>query len=203
MRELNLKSNQGAKSSEELIAEIRFALRPKPEIDQAPCQPSFDENPCDATSTDALESDSHTRQPGQEINESALAMADQILGTNAPVSQMDHAQDLSTCCMHLLLNGERVDIPVGGLVLGRGPNSFGAQVLDSRVSRNHVRIEQLNTDLVATDLGSTNGTTIIRNGERIEIGSMAISLCRGDILVTSGDVLLAEISQDDVMVPEP
>jgi DNA-binding NtrC family response regulator len=72
------------------------------------------------------------------------------------------------------------------VVLGRAARCFDAGVLDDRqISREHLRLERRGDGLVATDLGSHNGTCI--NGARIRAPTM---LAAGDVLALGSVVLL-------------
>ena len=56
-------------------------------------------------------------------------------------------------------------IPSGGLVIGRAPDS-NVPLNDTLASRHHARIEMQGNVFMVTDLGSTNGTLV--NGQRIQ-----------------------------------
>src|SRR5687767_6165628 len=60
--------------------------------------------------------------------------------------------------------GETVDVPPGGLTLGRRPGN-SVQILDASVSGRHAEVVVDGEGLVLRDLGSTNGTRVA--GERI------------------------------------
>src|SRR4051794_39726439 len=78
-------------------------------------------------------------------------------------------------------NGEerRIQIKKPEFVIGRH-SACDLSVADSRLSRQHVRIEQIGGKCLITDLGSSNGTelngqaldgkTQIKNGDRANLG---------------------------------
>lgn len=100
----------------------------------------------------------------------------------------------------ILPTGEKVALDRGA-VIGRLPSSERLEgvrsprlvslgALSSAISRNHVKIEVTSSGLVATDLGSTNGTTLTRVGtltQRLRPGIPA-ALLPGDVL-TLGDAV--------------
>jgi hypothetical protein len=60
--------------------------------------------------------------------------------------------------------GETVDVPPGGLTLGRRPGN-SVQILDASVSGRHAELVVDGEGVLLRDLGSTNGTRVA--GERI------------------------------------
>ena len=75
----------------------------------------------------------------------------------------------------LLYEGQRIQIPEDGLVLGRAPDE-GLPVDSERASRRHARVEPYDGGYRVVDLGSKNGTHV--NGEPI----------RGPHPLSSGDI---------------
>lgn len=87
--------------------------------------------------------------------------------------------------------GGLVDVPAGGLVLGRsaaGPGELGG---DSALSRRHARLVWTSDGVLAIeDLGSTNGTYVngspiaalrlLRPGDEVRVGATTLSLIGGE-----------------------
>lgn len=73
--------------------------------------------------------------------------------------------------------GQRIDLPVGTLVLGRGTVA-DVDLVDNSVSRRHAEIRYDGEDATVTDLGSTNGTavngTVVERGEQVMITDGAV-----------------------------
>lgn len=102
----------------------------------------------------------------------------------------------------VLQSGERIPLDRGA-VIGRMPSSdrrdgvrpprlVSLGTLSSVVSRNHVRLELAAGGVTATDLGSTNGTTVTRPGsltQRLRPGS-PVPLAVGDIISLGDGVTL-------------
>lgn len=79
--------------------------------------------------------------------------------------------------------GRVYPLPLGEVVVGRAPDC-GVPLLDGEVSRQHLRLSVQEDAIVATDLGSTNGTRV--NGSRL---AGALPLRTGDRLAVGGHVL--------------
>lgn len=92
----------------------------------------------------------------------------------------------------LLDSGEQLEVPATGAVLGRAPSVAGADagaaplaVADSTksVSKTHVALRWVDGALVAVDLGSTNGSGVIRDGAETELDAgVPATLRSGDTL---------------------
>ena len=87
--------------------------------------------------------------------------------------------------------GKRRDIEKEGIVIGRADDA-DIPLDDQSVSRKHVRITKQKKEFIVADLGSTNGTylndakieqaTILRNGDRIKIGTTIFKfICSDDM----------------------
>jgi DNA-binding SARP family transcriptional activator len=79
-------------------------------------------------------------------------------------------------------DGQIITLRDGSSVIGRDP-AAEVQLVDSRVSRRHARIDRVDDSYLVHDLGSTNGTTVngvpaegqmLRDGDRIGIGSIVL-----------------------------
>ena len=58
-----------------------------------------------------------------------------------------------------LTTGSTIPVPPGGLTLGRGANA-GVRVASNGIARAHALVREVDGRLVATDLGTTNGTRV-------------------------------------------
>ena len=74
------------------------------------------------------------------------------------------------------------------LIVGRNPDPPGLAVDRGDVSKNHLRIEHDGEGWTVTDLGSTNGTSLERDGARYRLPErQPVGLIDGDVLeVPSG-----------------
>lgn len=61
---------------------------------------------------------------------------------------------------------------------------------DARVSRRHLRIDRADDTTTCRDLGSANGSWIVRGGERLPVGADPVVLHEADRVVTIADVEL-------------
>ena len=69
--------------------------------------------------------------------------------------------------------GQRAQVPLpGSIVLGRQPDAQGdgehaiaVEDPDRTVSKNHARLEHVDGETWVTDLGSTNGTELVDDGD--------------------------------------
>lgn len=81
------------------------------------------------------------------------------------------------------------------LVIGRSPGDGGLAIDNFEVSRRHVRVEMRLGQLLAVDLGSTNGTSVVSGAMVLELKpQVATPLSSGDQLVVNGDVLLCTVT---------
>lgn len=73
----------------------------------------------------------------------------------------------------------QVNVPAGGLTIGRNPTEGLVLGSDSLVSRQHARLEYAGGQWILTDVGSRNGTFVngarvtrqaLRPGDQIQIG---------------------------------
>jgi hypothetical protein len=82
------------------------------------------------------------------------------------------------------LAGGKLEIPPGGLTIGREPGAGGVVLNDPRVSKRHLLIGIRDGAVVASDAGSTNGTFRNSFAERVT----AIRLNDGDTLIFPEDL---------------
>lgn len=85
-----------------------------------------------------------------------------------PGPQMGHARLVSS-------DGRQYSIGIGSTTIGRGEQAT-MRLPDVGISRRHARLDYDGSQLVLTDLGSTNGTLV--NGQRIS----AVALNPGDVI---------------------
>jgi membrane protein YdbS with pleckstrin-like domain len=85
--------------------------------------------------------------------------------------------------------GSRIEVPAGGLLVGRAAGSAGRLGDDQALSRWHARLDLAGEGLVVEDLASTNGTLL--NGQRIS----------GRQTVRPGDVVTIGASQLQALPP--
>ena len=147
----------------------------------------------------AAERDDGTRAPpSRPTSRMAQGLADQILGLGESARQQganlaDDAE-LSSGELCLMVDDEEVMVSAEGLVLGRLPGPTGIVVADVHVSRRHIRVERQDDRLVVADLGSGNGTTILRGDEEIEVGSTVVPLECGDRIMTNNGIPLTSVT---------
>jgi uncharacterized RDD family membrane protein YckC len=113
--------------------------------------------------------------------------------TSGPVwSAPDLLPSRSPAASLVLDSGDELSVPAAGAVLGRAPSVAGPDagaiplaVSDSTmsVSKTHVALRWHDGSLVAVDLGSTNGSGVIRDGVETElVPGHPAALCAGDTL---------------------
>jgi len=91
-------------------------------------------------------------------------------------------------------NGMRksISVKLENFIVGR-ISTADLSIADGRLSREHLKIERFGDIFVATDLGSSNGTTL--NGRKLE---RPTTLQNGDVLNLGGLEIKAEIISDKV-----
>ena len=147
------------------------------------------------------------RSLASEHSTRALELADAMLaaaeGTSlrvhepggGPVSAAEPV--VSSPRIHQLMirrDDESIVLSKGSILLGRSVTAF-APVDDDRVSRRHAQLtaDPVGDALLVIDLGSRNGTTIVRGGERHPVGREPVVLQADDQVITGHGVLLAQI----------
>lgn len=78
----------------------------------------------------------------------------------------------------------------GGVILGRDPESADIVVADGNISRAHARLEFVDSTVMVTDLGSTNGTYI--NGHALPPNTAQLPLWAGMPLTVGETTLYTE-----------
>ena len=82
------------------------------------------------------------------------------------------------------------------LTIGRVPGPGDLAVNHVEVSRLHVRLEMRLGQLLATDLGSTNGTVVVSGQSNTELKPQsAMALAEGDRLMVGADVSLCTVER--------
>ena len=137
------------------------------------------------------EMESNSGQSGRRITEDAIRVADQLTRQRDPFVGGSTAEAESKLLLEVL--GQRFSVTSGSTDLGRQPDSKGIVVEDSRVSRRHACFWQTEKGIAVVDLGSTNGTVIIRSGKRLMVTSEPVDLRLGDKVETLNGVPLAEV----------
>ena len=138
-------------------------------------------------------------QPAYQMPEAALRLADHLLGKGTP--SIGSAASTTGSGLVVEVEGRRFSVPSDGLELGRSPDPEGSEsivIVDPRVSRRHARFVPSAGGIAVMDLGSTNGTVILRGEERLAVESGPIQLARGDRVATLNDVLLAGVVTSSV-----
>ncbi|MYH95344.1 MAG: FHA domain-containing protein [Cenarchaeum sp. SB0669_bin_11] len=135
---------------------------------------------------------------GAEPSLGALSVADSLLeGGHSSGGILEGRAGKRAAHSCLEVAGKRFTPASGGIELGRSVEPGGIVVADERVSRHHARFVRIGERLVVTDLESTNGTVIVRDGVRIEVGAKPVALEVGDKVVTLNNVLLAKVVEDN------
>ena len=176
-----MRREEAEPSDEELIADIRRVLGT-----------SSGSKPVSLTPTSVVpEIQVGPEQPERRIADDAIRVADQLLGQcNSIVGSTVARADGG---LWLEVSGRRFSVTSDGMDLGRMPDSDGIVVPDPRVSRRHARFVHTEKGIAVIDLGSTNGTVVIRGNERLPVASEPICLAAGDRVATLNDVPLAEV----------
>lgn len=178
---MNKRDEDTGRSDDELIADIRRTLGTSSQMGSV--------SPFSTAVVPEVEA-SH-EQPERRIVEDAMRVADLLLGQGEPINSSAAIRADGNVCLEV--SGVRFDITSDGMDLGRIPDSDGIVVADLRISRRHARFIQLEEGIAVIDLGSTNGTVVIRGDERLAVGSEPVHLTLGDRVATLNDVLLAEV----------
>ena len=90
----------------------------------------------------------------------------------------------------VIIAGKRVELGPESVLVGRSAAMFGID--HPKVSRRHVGVQLVDGVLIASDLGSRNGTWLVRDGDRTPLTPMAV-LWPDDRLVTLDDVELIRV----------
>lgn len=188
-----MNSVEGENRNAEVIAELRRALRSRRPSDRPSRPPPALGSP---EQHRAVLSESVLSTTAYTISKAALVIADEILrcdvrAVDGILAEAEGPDSRAELCV--AVGGAIVPVLGEGLVLGRRPGSSGAIVGDPQVSRRHARIERSGCGLVVSDLGSVNGTMIVRQGMEFPVGAHVVRLESGDRIITIRNVLLAEV----------
>ena len=178
----------------ELIAELQRTLRSDSMSESLPAAESVGA----ASGSDSVREEGHV--PLIPLaSEAAFAIADRVLGlSGVELTPSAIAPDISERRdLVLVVNGRTVPVPSDGRVLGRKPDSVGIMIRHPEISRNHALVTRAIDGLAVADLGSSNGTVVVRNQKRLTVGPNAVTLANGDQLMTRTDVLIAEVVAAD------
>lgn len=175
-----MKRDEAGPSETELSPEIRRVLR-------SPSTASADATPTDVEP----DLEAGLKQRERRSAQDALHVADQLLGSGGSGGPGRAATAGRDVCLDV--SGQRFWVTRDGTDIGRDPDSGGIVVVDPRVSRQHARFLQIEGALAVVDLGSTNGTVIVRGNERVEVASKPVVLILGDRVATLNGVPLAVV----------
>ena len=194
-------SGGGERSDDtDLINQLREALgsrppndsqsRPSSQAESTPVEEEPDSQP-------AASADDPPARTGPVVSQAALDIADSILGTgdsssSAPANRhgTPGAMTEDIC---LVVAGEKVLVPPGGVVLGRRPGPAGVVVSNSHISRRHTLFTATEEGVSVSDLGSTNGTVIARGDDQVEVGAVPTLVEPGDSILTTDGVHIADV----------
>ena len=174
----------------ELIAELQRTLRSDSMLNSLPTE--------DPTTVVAVSKSAKEDRDRLTLSASkaALKIADRVLGLAG--AEMSASDDASEILNHddvvLVVDGRKVVVPPDGQVIGRHPDRKGIVVRHPEVSRNHARFTRTADGIAVADLGSSNGTVVVRGGKRLVVEAKMMLLEVGDRLMTRTDVFLAEVA---------
>lgn len=194
-------SGGGARSDDaDLINQLREALgsrspddsqsQPSSQAESTPVEEEPDAQP-------AASADDPPARTGPAVSQAALGIADAILGTRDSGSSAPENRHNAPGAMRedicLVVAGERVLVPPGGVVLGRQPGPAGVVVSNSHISRRHTLFTATDEGVSVSDLGSTNGTVIVRGDDQVEVGAGPTPVEPGDSILTTDGVHIADV----------
>jgi hypothetical protein len=117
----------------------------------------------------------------------AAGIVDELV---ARVAMLGEAQSGPGPPVAVVIAGKRVELGSESVLVGRSASMFGID--HAKVSRRHVGVQLVDGVLIASDLGSRNGTWLVRDGDRTPLTPMAM-LWPDDRLVTLDDVELVRV----------
>lgn len=193
-------SNGGRSDDADLINQLREALGsparddPGSDTESVPVDDPVEES-SDAQAQAAA--DDPPVRTGPTVSQAALDIADSILGiressSSAPDNRRS-APGVMAEDICLIVAGEEVSVPRGGVVLGRQPGPAGVIVANSHISRRHMSLMPTEGGVSVSDLGSTNGTVIVRGGDQVEVGATPTPVEPGDTILTTDGVHIADV----------
>lgn len=179
--------SETAESGDDLVAQLRRALGGgfDPVAPPAPPRPS---SAVEVVAEVVTQIDDVPSPKRPAIGAEALQIADSILGLVPTYSAPPGSRPLALRRGDALLH-----VPTTGVVLGRKPGEGGLVIDDRHASREHARVVDVEGALQLVDLGSSNGTTVLRGPDRLTVGDRAVMLLDGDRIVTVDDVFLCEV----------
>ena len=162
----------------DLIDQLREALgsrarnEPSSQLPSSQSEPVPVEESSDASSV--APADDPSVPTGPVVPRAALDIADAILGTKEPSRKAaDNSHRAPAAIAEhicLIVAGEKVLVPPGGVLLGRLPGPGGVTVANSHISRRHMSLMPTEGGVSVSDLGSTNGTVIVRGDDHLVAG---------------------------------
>ena len=134
------------------------------------------------------------------VSAAALMVADELLrarGVSPGAGAHTEGTDAGPSSVRLVVGGQCVEVSARGVVLGRQPGSAGVVVSDARVSRRHALVRRTDAGIAVSDLGSMNGTVIVRSDGRTVAVAGESRAGRGDHIMTANGLLLAEVAGEE------
>ena len=133
------------------------------------------------------------------ISEAALNAADEILGQGGRRHGVSDGRSVGAAApatkLAISAGGRVLSVPGEGVVLGRRPGPGGVIVDDGEVSREHARVVWHGTEICVVDLGSTNGTVVVRGEQQLASWRTAVPLVLDDRIVTSNGSIAGRSSR--------
>lgn len=126
--------------------------------------------------------------PARAVSAAAMAIADQIMGLDDAIVERQGR----TAVTLRAADGALVEVEQE-CTIGRSEDENRITVSDGRVSRSHALVTHRAGRVSVQDLGSSNGTLLVRDGMFEQVTNEPRELRAGDRLETVGGVLLVEI----------
>lgn len=173
---------------DDLAARLRAGIAASGPVDDEPGPVQRFAQPAPVAVTSSARQAGGPEEIGPRSSAAVVAVVDRLFD----VVGLEVASMAQPSALVLTTASGPVEVGFGGrLTVGRNPGRPGLPVGRSDVSKNHLRIEHdEDGSWTVTDLDSTNGTTLERNGERFRLpGHQPVVLSDGDVLeVPSGTV---------------
>ncbi len=168
-----------SRDDDELIAELRRSLGSSSNADPIEVRGAIDSD----------EPTPATERVARVVSPAAMAIADQIMGLEAALAgRSPNAPQLLLCDA----KGHAMTVE-RECTIGRQEGEGRLTIADGRVSRLHALISNDINGLSVSDLGSSNGTFLVRDGVTVRVGMEPVGLRGGDLVETVDGLLLAEV----------
>ncbi|HWM21688.1 MAG TPA: FHA domain-containing protein [Ilumatobacteraceae bacterium] len=126
------------------------------------------------------------------VDDTAAGVVDELVARVTGLTDARSGPGPPGAAVAVLIDGQRVEPGPASILVGRSVSMFGID--HPKVSRRHVGVQLVDGVLIGSDLGSRNGTWLVRDGERTPLTPMAV-LWPGDRLVTLDDVELVRVAE--------